>query len=306
MINNIIPVAIVINNDYAMQASVVIASLISSKDTDTFYHVNIVTDSINKHNSDKLLSMQTNNVKIDIVQLGAKYESIINDTRWSNIIFYKFNVPFIFNEYEKIILLDADTIVLKDLTEMYNTELNDNYAAVVNDITMILKDDKFTKSITHYFNIGTILFNAKKIRKDFSLEDVITCYMNNTDLFLSPEQDTLNYLFENKLVFLHPKYQYITLYDNYLKSNLLKFHKIKNKKELDINNLVILHFAQMQPWKYFNLPYGKIWDKYYKQSPFYKPLKRQFYSLFNNIYRKIRYNFCYLKHKKEVLNYHDN
>lgn len=298
MTNNIIPIAIVINNNYAMQASVVIASLIANKLDSTNYHIKIITDVFDEENSTKILSMQSNSVKIDIIQLGVKYNDLTNNTRWPNIIFYKFDVPFLFNDYEKVILLDADTIVLKDLTELYNTPLGDNYAGVVNDITMILKNDKFTKQIKHYFNIGVMLFNLKTIRKDFSPESFINCYKQNIDLFLSPEQDTLNYLFGDKIIHLHSKYQYITLYDNYLKSNFMKFHNIKDKKELEINNLVILHFAQMRPWKYFNLPYGKIWDDYFKQSLYYKKEKKSYYNFFFNLYRRVRYNYKFFKYTK--------
>ena len=290
MADSIIPIAIVINNSYAMQVSVVIASLIATKNKVTNYHINIITDNFNEENTNKILSMQTRDVKINIVQLGTKYENLTNNTRWPNIIFYKFEVPFLFKQYDKIILLDADTIVLQDLTELYNTNLNGTFAGVVNDITMILKDDSFTKTINHYFNVGMALFNTKRIREELSLENIISCYENNAKIFLSPEQDTLNYLFKDNLVFLHPKFQYITLYDNYLKSNLLKFYNLKKNSELNRNNITILHFAQMRPWLHFNLAYGDIWYRFYKQSPYYKKLKRGVYNPLLNLYRRLRNN----------------
>ena len=299
MINNIIPIAIVINNDYAMQASVVIASLISSKNTDTFYHVNIVADSIDENNSKKLLSMQTNNVKIDIIQLGTKYKDITNNTRWPNIIFYKFDVPFILNNYEKVILLDADTIVLKDLSELYNNKLQDNYAAVVPDITQVLKLD-LIEELPNYFNIGMVLFNVKKIKEDFTLNDFINCYKANAFRFLSPEQDTLNYLFDKKIYHISPKFQYITLYENYLKHNFYNFYKQYKTRKISNDDIVILHFQQMRPWVYGNIPFGNLWRFYYRMSPYNEKLENKIYNPIFNLYRKIRYNYRYLIFRKKL------
>lgn len=298
--NNKCPIAIVINNNYTMQASVTIASIIENKNVDTIYSINIITDFIEEENKAKLCSMATDTVEICIHELGIKYDNLTNYTRWPNIIFYKFDVPYVLKQYDKIILLDADTIVLKDLTEMYNIYLNSNYAGVVDDITRILKDDEFTKQINKYFNIGVILLNAKKIREQFNLNDIIECYKKNAKLFISPEQDTLNYLFKDNLKYIHPKYQYITLYNNYTKSNFLNFHKILNKDEISYKNLVILHYAQMQPWKYWNIKYQKDWFKYYKLSPYYINYKYQFYNIFFDLYRKIRYNYRFFKFQNKL------
>jgi hypothetical protein len=46
--------------------------------------------------------------------------------RFSQATYYRILSPAII-DVDRIIYLDADTLVLKDLSDMYNTELNDNY-----------------------------------------------------------------------------------------------------------------------------------------------------------------------------------
>ena len=59
---------------------------------------------------------------------------------------------------ERIIYLDADTLIFKDLLEMYNLPFNDNYALgyPFHDVHKI---DKFVKNATYYINGGVILFS---------------------------------------------------------------------------------------------------------------------------------------------------
>ena len=69
------------------------------------------------------------------------------------------------DDLERIIFLDADTLVFKDLLEMYNLPFNDNYILGY-PFHGISKIDKFKKNAKYYINIGVVLFNLKKIRND--------------------------------------------------------------------------------------------------------------------------------------------
>lgn len=110
--------------------------------------------------------------------LKSKYEVKINYYIIPNIfkkyrswnegtttIYYKLLLPFIMNEFERIIYLDADTLVFKDIFDMYNLPFNGNYALGY-PFHDVYKIDKFIKNVKYYINGGVILFNLKKIRND--------------------------------------------------------------------------------------------------------------------------------------------
>ena len=65
------------------------------------------------------------------------------------------------NKLERIIYLDADTLIFKDILEMYNLPFNDNYALVY-PFHDVFKIDKFVKNAIYYIKERVILFNLKK------------------------------------------------------------------------------------------------------------------------------------------------
>ncbi len=301
MTNNKIPIVLITDSNYAMQVSVVISSIIANKNDSTIYDIFILANNLIREDKEKLSTLSTQSVSVKIIDMNGKYTDLPNKAHWSNAVFLKFDIPNIVEEYDKIIYLDADIIVQKDLTDLYRVNLKDNYAAVVPDIAQVLKKESLLQDYFNYFCAGMILFNAKKIREENLVEKMLQCYMDNNEKFLSLEQDIFNYIFGKKIVHIHPKFQYITLYDNFLKKNLLKFYKLENKDELKKENLDILHYATMTPWKFSNIAYGEIWDKYYKLSPYYNPnLKRKKYNNLLNLYRLIRYNFRFCLFKKKL------
>lgn len=301
MTNNKIPIALITDSNYAMQVSVVISSIIANKNASTIYDIFILANNLKREDKEKLSTLSMQSVSVNIIDMNGKYNDLPNKTHWSNAIFLKFDIPNIIKNYDKIIYLDADIIVQKDLTALYKVHLKDSYAAVVPDIAQVLKKAEVLKDYVNYFNAGMILFNAKKIREDNLTEKFVQCYIHNNEKFISPEQDTFNYIFGKNIVHIHPKFQYITLYDNFFKRHLLKFYKLKNKDELKKENLAILHYATMTPWKFSNIAYGEIWDKYYTISPYYNSnFKRKKYNNLLNLYRLIRYNFKFCLFKKKL------
>ena len=78
----------------------------------------------------------------------------------------KFKISEILANYDKIIYLDGDILVQKDLTELYNIDIDGYYVAAVDDTGKIYhKKDVYAK-YPNYFNSGVMLLNLKKCRED--------------------------------------------------------------------------------------------------------------------------------------------
>ena len=123
-----------------------------------------------------LLSNNFEDKNIEIFEsLKLSYDVIINyyyminyfDSlkKWkgSNAIYYKLFIPLLFPYIERMIHLDGDTIVFKDLWEMFNLPFNDNYFLAQPTRKDLFKD-KVLKQNT--INAGVMLLNIKKIRED--------------------------------------------------------------------------------------------------------------------------------------------
>ena len=126
-------------------------------------------------------------------------------TKGTRTIYYKLLLPLIMVDLERIIFVDADTLILKDLLEMYNLPFNDNYA-LGHPFGGVRFIDKFVKNAKYYINVGVMLLNLKKIRNDNKEIELIRFSIENNRNLFFPEQDGLNIVFFKKIGFLPLKY----------------------------------------------------------------------------------------------------
>ena len=66
--------------------------------------------------------------------------------------------PIIYPELKRIIYLDGDTLIFKDLLELYNLPFKNNY--ILGEPAPFHKfPEKFSKNSTIYINVGVSLIN---------------------------------------------------------------------------------------------------------------------------------------------------
>ncbi len=180
-----------------------------------------------------------------------------NFDKWrdSDTIYYKLLLPFIFPDHDRIIFLDGDTLVFKDISEMYELPFNGNYVLGFPFHTPWIID-KLGINSKYYINGRVILLNIKKIRKNNMDINLLKYTVENYNNVLFLEQDTLNYIFYDKIGFLPLKYG-TYLFGNisdFKKYYMEKFRVQLNLTELDeaIKDPSIVHLSCCNP---------KVWNK---------------------------------------------
>ena len=115
----------------------------------------------------------------------------LNNTGWSESYFYQILTSFLINA-ERLIHLVGDTLIFKDLYEMYNLNLNDNYILGLYEINSNGLDYLGLNS-SIYINAGVALLNLKKMRKGKKIFELIE--MCNSDIKLTQvDQTAINYV----------------------------------------------------------------------------------------------------------------
>jgi len=142
----------------------------------------VMTSALENNDKDKnilifylLLSYDFDDNNLEIFEsLKLKYDVRINyyyminffnnliKWRGSNAIYYKLFIPILFPYIERMIHLDGDTIVLKDLWEMFNLPFDGNYFLAQRTVIGAFKDKGLKKNP---INVGVMLINIKKIRE---------------------------------------------------------------------------------------------------------------------------------------------
>lgn len=189
-------------------------------------------------------------------------------------------LPLILDESEldnRILYLDADTIVAKPLDELLGIDMQDYALAMVLDSL----GSRYKKSIglqadDFYYNSGVILFEMKNWQENRCSERIIEYIKARHMNFTSPDQDLLNTVCKQEIMCISPRYN---LQPVHLAFQVKDYYKCYghngyyDKEQLDeaVNNTVIFHFFRFLgefPWHDRNLhPDNKLFDQYLALSP---------------------------------------
>ena len=206
--------------------------------------------------------------------------------KWKNTdtVEYKLLLSLIYPDIPRIIFLDGDTLIFTDISEMYNLEFNDNYLLGYPYHTADSLDKWDPDNFKIYVNGGVLLFNIHKIRKDnMDLKLLLFHGVNytRTNFF---EQDSLNYIYKNKIGLLPLKYG-VYLFGNieeYKKEYLYKMRIDINLTELEnaIEKPSIVHLCCCNP---------KVWYKSTRQEKGFNHICERFQKEFYFYANKTKY-----------------
>lgn len=286
-VNNTVNIVFICDEKFIIPTVTAITSLIENKNKDSVYTVYVVTNNLSVNSIDIFNKFNNiENVNIKIIEKSVEYSEISNKTSYvTKSAILKFELANILSNLDKVLYLDGDVIVQKDLLELYNTELTNEYAAVVKDF-FVMK--RFKPSIferlniapREYFNSGVMLLNLVKIREDNIVKKLFEYRENGINVFM--DQDALNVVFGDYV-------KYLDVYNNFLITYLISFsikeinnyfeiiEIVKNKDDV-VKKCLILHYAsKAKPWIYHNTKFNEIWYSYYKKSPLKEKLHRTKY-----------------------------
>lgn len=170
-------------------------------------------------------------------------------------------------DVEKILYLDVDMIVNRDISDLYNTELDKSIFGVVEDIMpndeirVTLLKEVFNKG-HKYFNSGMLLINVSEWRKKYNLKYYLEILKSIDYKVLAPDQDLLNYVHSNEVKYLDgDKYNVFCGISHCLGKN---YEEIKE-------NAYIIHFTGTKPWDSNCLHFDieMLWWDYAKHTKYY-------------------------------------
>ena len=255
-------ITITINNKYIYPALVSIESiLINCNKSKTFISCHILCDpdfsEINIKKLKTLMNRYSLNLELIFYNMGNNF-CHLSKVRLTQVAFYRLLLP-IFVNINRILHLDLDTIILKDLSEIYHEDFNENYILGILDYFRHGVDYLGLKS-EKYINSGVILINLEKIRKDKKYYDLIN--ITNKEYLLHDDQTALNYVLYPKIGLIPNKYVFFNFHDKLdIELYVKRLRQKLDSKELAklYKDPTIIHFC---------LCYPKVWSlrtKYLKK-----------------------------------------
>lgn len=277
MAQNRISVVYITDEKYAMPTCISAYSLICNQGKDTHIVLYFVCDTISDLSQAKFNALSAKNVEIRIIEVkNSSYIELAKrclankNIHVSYAAMYKFNLPQILENENKVLYIDGDTLIQKSLLDLYNTSLEGYYVASVDDILQRVLKPSPVRVENTYFNSGVMLMNLKKMREDSMTEKLIDYRTNGVNFFM--DQDSLNVVLGIKRLALPFTYNFMITLVNYFDAwevaEMTDMGDVSNVEDI-IEQVAILHLTdQMKPWIYYVPWFSEIFRKYYNDSPY--------------------------------------
>lgn len=222
---------------YSVWVGTAMQSIIDHTDSKLCFHI-LHDETVGEENKRRL--KQVANQKGDFIEFheidSAEFECIKNRTHGFTIgTMFRCMLPDLLPDLSKIVYLDADIFVNTDIKELWEFDINDYCLAAVVDEGVIkfhipnilYKYPEIDRN--QYFNAGVLCMNLRKIKQRGNLKDLVVKFLVNNPEATYPDQDALNVLFHNNIL--------------YLDSSWNQFVYSHREENIDILKQGIYHFA---------------------------------------------------------------
>ena len=261
--NSYINVAYAFDNIYYYITHVSMKSLMMNQNNDTFIKFFIlVSKDIYEEQKEVIdkICQEHINCNITYFQLTNEFKEISpkGGIVRTTAIFYRTMLQNLLVNETKALYLDCDTIIYRDLTELYNYNIEDKYYTGAYESGPMRK---YGSNLKDFINSGVILINLENLRKDNIFPKMMQFLRDHNGHLNLLDQDAINVVCNAKNGFFPKEYVSTGVCDpntlNYLKG-INRSNKNEDKKQINYkNNPYVFHFISYdKPW--YGIAKGKL------------------------------------------------
>ena len=186
--------------NYSMWVGVVMQSVLEHTCAPICFHI-LHDDTLSDSNRDKLIQVATQNGdRIQFHNLGDAFGNSLKEKmgRYTIGSMFRVMLPELLPDVDKIIYLDADILVNRDIKELWDTDIQDYCLAAVPDYSTVNGLEtpypvaKQEVPASHYFNTGVLCMNLDRIRAKGSMHEKVLNYLEENPSARLLDQDALN------------------------------------------------------------------------------------------------------------------
>lgn len=157
-----------VNDAYAPMAAASLRSLLRCAASDRYYQVCIMHMGLAQIHKDRLQAMETGNARLSFFDASEllRVETWPFISRFGLEIYLRLYAPLVYPQYSKLIYLDADTIILRDIADLYDTPLNGAALGACWSYATPFMDGYVRKTVglapEAYFNSGVLILDSAR------------------------------------------------------------------------------------------------------------------------------------------------
>lgn len=280
-------IALAANDWFVPYMATTLYSILEHISDENNYDILIFTHDISVDNRRIIKDMATNmkNVSIRFVDPSYMFDgyNIHLFGHFGSIeTYYRIILPELLPDYNKLLYVDSDMIILDDLAKLYNEDVDGYLLAATRDAdTSGLyngfepKRKEYSDKILklkephQYFQAGIINFNLEEFRKTFKVEDMLK--FSAKEKWLLQDQDVLNKLCEGRVKYVDMSWNVLVDYGHFRMSKIIRlapqwlyFQYMEARKHPKI-----IHYAGPEkPWNCPEMDFGKEFWEYARKTPY--------------------------------------
>lgn len=206
----VIPIFFAVDDEYTPFLSVALQSLIDNSSKENYYSIKILYTNISQENQNKINKYEKENVNIEFVDLNYYIDKVKDKlyTRdyYSKTTYFRLFIPELYPQYDKVLYLDIDIVILSDIADLYNIDMENNLVAAAPDdvIQTIEVFQNYAEKVVgvadykNYFNAGVLLMNLDELRK-FKFQEKFLYLLSTVKFSVAQDQDYLNRLCKGRV-----------------------------------------------------------------------------------------------------------
>ena len=252
---NFINVAYAFDTSYQYITHVSMKSIMLSQNRDTFiiFHI-MVPSKINDKEKEVIdkITKEYKNCELKYYYIGDRFKEINvkGYITWSTAMYYRLRLPDLLPNEKRVLYLDCDTLIYKDLTNLYNYDIEGKYF-----IGMLEPRDLsyLGLEVNNYINTGVMLFNLDELRKENVPKKIEEFLIKHNYKLLFPVNDSLNTVCHKKNGYFSPEFvqwgfcneKFVNKYIDELSIKLDKKEVLKAYKDPYIYHMIGYKY---KPW----------------------------------------------------------
>lgn len=272
MNEQIIPIFFAVDNDFLKYTVVSLHSIIKNASKEFKYQVRVLYSELPKDMMKRVTKLENDNFSVEFCDVSDYLKDFNKKLPlrhyYSKTTYYRFFIAEMFPEIDKAIYIDSDTIVLGDISELYNTDIGDLYVGACHEQAMAQFDIYGTYceevvgvSRHNFFNAGLMLINCKQFR-DNKVLDKFIYHLGEYNFIVTQDEDYLNLICKDHVYYLDQKW-------NTELTDGLEY-------DYDYKDAYMLHFIMVnKPWHYEKCRGADIFWAYAKETEVYDDMIKE-------------------------------
>lgn len=265
-----IPIFFAIDDQYTPFFSVALTSLIENATEKYDYLIKILHTNVTEESKKKIKKFEKGNIHIEFVDVNDYIDKVKDKlyTRdyYTKTTYFRLFLPELYPQYDKVLYLDSDIIVLEDIANLYNTDIGNNLVGAIPDD--IIQNGKVFQeyvekvvgvaSYKKYFNAGIIIMNLNELRK-FKFEEKFLYLLATIKFSVAQDQDYLNRICKGRVTYIENSWNVMPAPG-------------RNKKN---EELKLIHYnLTYKPWHLDNVSYKEYFWDYAKKTEFFEEIQK--------------------------------